>query len=120
MLLDAMLADEPEGRNLDLAPTLAPHIDDFAPAKIVECGICPIDEAASHHSPGVECGGSGGRLTISHRVSRIRSMIAAAIHRGRRRSNFGPRCRRSTSLAAQAIFGTLGVGRRVGDGHVPI
>ena len=40
---------------------------------------------------------------MRHLVSRIRrSRIALARNRGRRRSNFGPKCRRSTSFAAQA------------------
>jgi hypothetical protein len=54
MLLDAMLADEPKGRNLHFTTTLASHVDDLSPAEIIERRICSIDEAPAHHSPGVE------------------------------------------------------------------
>jgi hypothetical protein len=116
-----MLADELVGRNLYLAAAFAPHVDDLAPTEIIKRRVCPVDEASAHHSPGVECGGSGGRLMMSHRASFIRSMIAVARNDGRRRSNFGPRCRRSTSLAAQAIghSGDSGSGRGSVSGICP-
>jgi hypothetical protein len=121
MFLNAMLADELVGRNLHFAAALAPHVDDLAPTEIIKRRVCPVDEASAHHSPGVEWGGSGGRLIMSHRVSFIRSRIAAARNDGRRRSNFGPRCRRSTSLAAQAIghSGDSGSGRGSVSGICP-
>ena len=78
MLLDAMLADELVRRNLDFAATLAADVDDLSPTEIIEGRICPVDEASAHHSPGVECGGSGGSLLMRHLVSRIRSRIALA------------------------------------------
>jgi hypothetical protein len=34
VLLDAMLADQLEWRNLDLAPALAAEVDDLAPAEV--------------------------------------------------------------------------------------
>jgi len=49
-----MLTDELVGRNLDFAAAVATDVDDFPPAEIIEGRICPIDEAAAHHSPGVE------------------------------------------------------------------
>jgi hypothetical protein len=52
---------------------------------------------------------------ISHRASRIRSMIAVARNDGRRRSNFGPRRRRSTSFAAQAIGHSGDCGSGIGS-----
>jgi hypothetical protein len=54
MLLDAMLADDLVGRNLHLSAALAADVDDLSPAEIIKRRIGPVDEAASHHSPGVE------------------------------------------------------------------
>jgi hypothetical protein len=111
-----MLADQLEWSNLNLATALAPKVDDFSSAEIIERRIGAIDETSGHHSLDVECGGAGGCL--SHRVSRMRSTMAVARNDGRRQSNFGPRCRRRTSLAAQAIghSGVCGAGYRVAIG----
>jgi hypothetical protein len=79
--LDAMLADQLIRRNLDFTTTLAAHVDDFSSAEIIEGRIRAIDEAAAHHSPGVECGGSGGSLLMRHLVIRIRCRIALARNR---------------------------------------
>jgi hypothetical protein len=98
-----MLADQLEWSNLNLAAALAAKVDDLSPAKIVERRIRSVYETSGHHSPSVECGGSGSRLITSHRVSRKRSTMAVARNDGRCRSNFGARCRRKTSLAAHAI-----------------
>ena len=54
VLQDPMLADQLVRRNLYLTSALTPHVDDLSPAEIIESRICPIDEAAAHHSPGVE------------------------------------------------------------------
>jgi hypothetical protein len=81
--LDAMLADQPIGRNLDFAAALASHVDDLAAAEVVESGICAIDEAAGHHSPGVECGGFGGSLARPHVLNRRAATISRAIVAGR-------------------------------------
>jgi hypothetical protein len=121
MLLNAILADQLIRRNLHLSAAFAAHADDLSPAEIIERRICPIDEAAVHQSPGVECGSSGGSLLIRHLVSRIRSRIVLAKKRGTRRSDFRPQ------VTAQHLFGgpgnrpfrALGVGHGVGIGHAP-
>jgi hypothetical protein len=38
--------------------------------KVIEDRVGRIMEAAGHHSPGVECGGSGGFLLMRHLLSR--------------------------------------------------
>ena len=52
VLLDAMLADQLEPRNLDLAAALAAEVDHLPAAEIVERGISPIDEGAGHQRTG--------------------------------------------------------------------
>jgi hypothetical protein len=85
VLLDAMLADQLEWSNLNLAAALAAKVDDLSSAEIVERRIRSVDEASGHHSPSVERGESRGRLVVSHRLSLIRSTMAAARNDGRRR-----------------------------------
>jgi hypothetical protein len=45
VLLHAMLADQLIWRNLDLATALAPQIDGFASAQVIEGRVGAIDEA---------------------------------------------------------------------------
>jgi hypothetical protein len=103
VLLDAMLADQLEWRNLDLAPALAAEVDDLAPAEVVERWIGAIDEAPGHHSPGVECGEFGSSFTRRHLASRRAATTSSAMIAGRYLCR-GPRCKRSARLIAQGLL----------------
>lgn len=73
---DAMPADQLMGRNLDLAATLAAHVDHFAPAEIIKGPACPIDVGAGHH---LGLFGSTWNVTQSASAGRIWFTMLASI-----------------------------------------
>jgi hypothetical protein len=113
MLSNAALADQVVGRDLDLAPALAAHVDDFVMPEIVEGRIGPVDEAACHHSPGVECDGRGSPLLMRQLLGLRAATTSRAMFTGRYLCR-SPGCRRGARSIIHS--GVSGSGIRSGSG----